>query len=143
MPLGFFPITLFTRPLALFACHSTLFTDHCSPAYAKASVGKPPWALLHLAGQVGQHVEAVNVDLEGLVPGLVPLQKLGADIRFSGRGQESRKPVLVGDDAVEHRASFELARNRSSVINKSSDHLSVIIGQYCPNVKRIISIGYR
>src|SRR5690242_14931023 len=64
-------------------------------------------ALVGLAAQVRQHIEAVEMDLEGLVSRLVAVPKLGCDIRLSRRGEESRHPVLVADDAVNDRARLE------------------------------------
>ena len=69
-----------------------------------------PGAFLRLAAQVGQHVEAVEMNLEGLVADLVALQQLGRDVRLSSGGEESRQPVLMADDTVQHRARLNLAR---------------------------------
>ena len=44
-----------------------------------------PRALLHLPGQVGQHVDAVDVDLVGLVADLVAFEELGRDVRCRRR----------------------------------------------------------
>ncbi len=69
-----------------------------------------PWALLRFAGEIRQHVHPVDVDLKGLVAHLVAVEKLGRDIRLSGGGEQRRQPVLMADDAVQHRARLELAR---------------------------------
>ena len=65
--------------------------------------------LLHLAGQIGQNVDAVDMHLERLVPGLVALQELLVDVRIARRRQQRRQHVLVADDAVQHRARLDLA----------------------------------
>ena len=69
-----------------------------------------PGAFLHLAAQVRQHVVAVDVNFEGLVAGLVACEKFLLDVRLSGGGQKCRQPILVGNDAVHHRACLDLAR---------------------------------
>ena len=67
-------------------------------------------AFVGLAGQVGQQVVAVDVDVEGLVAGLVALEQFLLDVRVAGCGQQRGQPLLVGDDAVERLAGLELAR---------------------------------
>ena len=67
-------------------------------------------AFLDLASQVGQHIVAVNMNFEGLVASFVTIQELLLDVRITSSGQECGQPVLVGDDAIQHRACLDLAR---------------------------------
>ena len=67
-------------------------------------------ALLHLAGQVGNHVVAVEMDLVGLVADRAAVEELLGDVRIAGGGEQRRKHVDVRDDAVQHRAGLDLAR---------------------------------
>ena len=52
-------------------------------------------AFLDFTGQIGEHVVAVKVHLEGLVAGLMALEQFLLDVGFSRGGQESRQPVLM------------------------------------------------
>ena len=47
-----------------------------------------PRALLGLAGEVGQDIVAVDLDLEIFIAGLVPFLQLLDDIGITGRGQQ-------------------------------------------------------
>ena len=63
--------------------------------------------LLHLALQEGQQVVAVDVDLEGLVAGLVALLELLDDVGLAGGSQQRRQHVGVGEDLVGHRPRLD------------------------------------
>jgi hypothetical protein len=67
-------------------------------------------AFIHLAGQIGQQVEGVEVDLELLVAGFVALLELLDDVRLPGGGQEGGQPVVVLDELVGHHSGGDLAR---------------------------------
>ena len=62
-----------------------------------------PRALVHLAGEVGQQVVAVDVDLEGLVADRVARLQLLDDVGLARGGEERRQPVVVLDDLVRDR----------------------------------------
>src|SRR4029077_12718764 len=68
-----------------------------------------PWALLHLAGEIGQYIEPIDVYLERLVPGFIASQELLAHIGVTRNCEQRRQHVLVGNDAVEGRARLDLA----------------------------------
>ena len=69
-----------------------------------------PRALRDLAGQVGDEVVTVQVDLVGHVSDLVALQQLVFYLRIAGHGHKSRQPVEVSDDLVGHAARLDMAR---------------------------------
>ena len=70
-----------------------------------------PRAVLDLAGQVGQQVVPVDVDLVLVFSSarLVALLQLLDDVRFAGRGQERGQPVVMLHDLVGHRSGRDLA----------------------------------
>jgi hypothetical protein len=68
-------------------------------------------ALFHLAGEVRQQVEPVDVVLELPSDRLVAaFLELFADVRVPCHREESRQPIVVLDNPVRHRASLDLAR---------------------------------
>src|SRR5260370_3936152 len=67
------------------------------------------WALLHLPSEVWQLVNAVDTDIERLIPSLVAVEELLVYVWLAGRGQQRRQHVLVAYDSVKHRASLDLA----------------------------------
>src|ERR1700724_2201367 len=67
------------------------------------------WALLHLPGEVWQLVDAVDTDIERLIPSLVAVEELLVYVWLASRGQQRRQHVLVAYDSVKHRASLHLA----------------------------------
>ena len=64
--------------------------------------------LVDLAHQVREQVEPVEVDLEGLLSGRVPLEQPLPDRRLAGGSEQGREPVLVGHDPVEHAPGGDL-----------------------------------
>ncbi len=66
-------------------------------------------ALLFLARQVGQQVEAIDVVLVGAADGLVALLALLDDVGLAGHREEGREPVVVLDDLGRDLAGFDLA----------------------------------
>ena len=58
-------------------------------------------AFLHLACEIGQHVNPVDMYSERLVPDLVAVQKLLVYIRITGGRQQRWQHVLMAHDAVQ------------------------------------------
>ena len=65
---------------------------------------------LHLTGQVGNHVVAVEMDVEFLSVHRAAVEELLGHVRIAGGRQQSRKHVDVRHDAVQYRARLDLPR---------------------------------
>src|SRR6516162_7872038 len=68
-----------------------------------------PRTFLHFAGEVRQHVVAIEMDVEGLIADLRSLEQSLRDVQVAGGRQQGGKHINVTDDAVEDRASLDLA----------------------------------
>src|SRR5262245_61000178 len=68
------------------------------------------WPLFGIAAQVRQQIVAVEMHLEGLPAGFVPLEALLLDVRFARSCKQCRKPVLVRSDLIADRAGLDHAR---------------------------------
>ena len=66
-------------------------------------------ALLHLSGQVGTHVVAVEMDVVLLATDRGAVQELLGHVRVAGGREQRREHVDVGDDAVQDRTRLDLA----------------------------------
>src|SRR5271156_2393688 len=56
--------------------------------------------LLHFTLPIGEQIESVDIDLEGLLTGAIALLELRHDVRLPGRSQESGEHVLVRENVV-------------------------------------------
>ena len=67
-------------------------------------------AFCGFSGEVVQLVVAVEVDLEGLVPGFMAVEELFLDVGLAGRGEKRGQPVFARKNVGEAGAGLDHAR---------------------------------